>query len=78
VPESCKAEKRLLQALLNAALKQVEPAQLKAFKDDAARENCAFFGLGHERAGFAQAQTSKLAAQFAFGWRGLKQRAIRL
>jgi hypothetical protein len=43
VPESCKAEKRLHQALLDAPLMQVAPAQLKAFKDDDARENYALF-----------------------------------
>lgn len=43
VEESCKAEKRLHQALLDAPLMQVTPAQLKAFKDDDARENYGLF-----------------------------------
>jgi len=43
VPESCKAEKRLHQALLDTPLMQVTPAQLKAFKDDDARENYELF-----------------------------------
>jgi len=43
VPESCKEEMRLHQALLDAPLMQVSPAQLKAFKDDDARENYELF-----------------------------------
>jgi hypothetical protein len=43
VEESCKAEKRLHQALLDTPLMQVTPAQLKAFKDDDARENYELF-----------------------------------
>jgi hypothetical protein len=43
VPESCKAEKRLHQALLQTPLMQVAPADLKAFKDADARENYALF-----------------------------------
>jgi hypothetical protein len=43
VPESCPAEKRLHQALLDAPGMQVAPAQLKAFKDGDARENYELF-----------------------------------
>lgn len=43
VPESCPAEKRLHQALLDAPGMQVAPAQLKAFKDADARENYQLF-----------------------------------
>lgn len=43
VPESCPAERRLHQALLDAPLMQVPPAQLKAFKDQDARENYQLF-----------------------------------
>lgn len=43
VPESCKAEKRLHQALLDAPLMQVEPEQLQAIKDADARENYQLF-----------------------------------
>ncbi|MGV0959057.1 MAG: DUF6352 family protein [Limnohabitans sp.] len=43
VPESCKEEIRLHQALLETPLMQVAPASLKAFKDDDARENYALF-----------------------------------
>ena len=43
VPESCKEEVRLHQALLETPLMQVSPAQLKAFKDDDARENYELF-----------------------------------
>ena len=43
VPESCKAEKRLHQALLDDPLMPVLPAQLQAFKDDDARENYQLF-----------------------------------
>ncbi len=43
VPESCSAEKRLHQALLDAPLMQVAPAQLQAFKDQDARENYQLF-----------------------------------
>ena len=43
VPESCPAEKRLHQALLDAPGLQVAPAQLKAFKDGDARENYELF-----------------------------------
>ena len=43
VPESCKEEIRLHQALLDDPLMQVAPAQLKAFKDDDARENYQLF-----------------------------------
>ena len=43
VPESCKEEIRLHNALLESPLMQVSPATLKAFKDDDARENYALF-----------------------------------
>jgi hypothetical protein len=43
VPESCPAEKRLHQALLDAPGMQVAPAQMKAFKDGDARENYELF-----------------------------------
>jgi Family of unknown function (DUF6352) len=43
VPESCKEEIRLHQALLETPLMQVAPASLKAFKDDDARENYELF-----------------------------------
>lgn len=43
VPESCKAEKRLHQALLTDPLMTVTPADLKAFKDSDARENYQLF-----------------------------------
>ena len=43
VPESCKEEMRLHQALLDAPLMQVLPSQLQAFKDDDARENYELF-----------------------------------
>ena len=43
VPESCKEEIRLHNALLETPLMQVSPASLKAFKDDDARENYALF-----------------------------------
>jgi hypothetical protein len=43
VPESCKAEKRLHQALLDAPLLQVAPGDLKAIKDADARANYALF-----------------------------------
>lgn len=43
VPESCKEEIRLHQALLDNPLMQVAPAQLQAFKDDDARENYELF-----------------------------------
>lgn len=43
VPESCMAEKRLHQALIDAPGMQVAPAQLKAFKDKDARENYTLF-----------------------------------
>ena len=43
VPESCKAEKRLHQALLDAPLLQVAPGDLKAVKDADARANYALF-----------------------------------
>jgi hypothetical protein len=43
VPESCKAEKRLHKALLETPAMQVAPADLKAFKDDDARENYELF-----------------------------------
>jgi hypothetical protein len=43
VPESCAAEKRLHQALLDAPGSVVSPAQLKAIKDEDARENYALF-----------------------------------
>ena len=43
VPESCPAEKRLHQALLDAPLLQVAPAHLQAFQDDDARQNYQLF-----------------------------------
>ena len=43
VPESCPAETRLHQALLNDPLMAVAPAQLQAFKDEDARENYQLF-----------------------------------
>ena len=43
VPESCPAEQRLHQALLDTPLLQVPAAQLQAFKDDDARENYQLF-----------------------------------
>jgi hypothetical protein len=43
VSESCPAEKRLHQALLDAPLMSVTPAQLQAFKDADARENYQLF-----------------------------------
>jgi hypothetical protein len=43
VPESCKAEKRLHKALLDAPLMPVAPADLKAFKDEDARANYELF-----------------------------------
>ena len=43
VPESCAAEKRLHQALLDAPGSAVSPAQLKAIQDEDARENYALF-----------------------------------
>ena len=43
VPESCPAEKRLHQALLDAPWMQVAPAHLHAFKDQDARENYQLF-----------------------------------
>lgn len=43
VPESCQAEKRLHQALLDAPLMRVTPEQLQAVKDDDARENYQLF-----------------------------------
>ena len=43
VPESCKAEKRLHQALLAAPLSLVAPGDLKAVKDDDARQNYELF-----------------------------------
>lgn len=43
VPESCKAEKRLHQALLGQPLLPVVLADLKAFEDDDARENYQVF-----------------------------------
>lgn len=43
VPESCKAEKRLHQALLDDPLMSVLPSQLQDFKDDDARENYQLF-----------------------------------
>jgi Family of unknown function (DUF6352) len=42
-PESCQAEKRLHQALLDAPLMPVATAQLKAIQDADARENYALF-----------------------------------
>ena len=43
VPESCAAEKRLHQALLDDPGRTVSPAQLKAIQDEDARENYALF-----------------------------------
>ncbi len=43
VPESCQAEKRLHQALMDAPGMQVAPAQLQAFQDGDARENYQLF-----------------------------------
>ncbi len=43
VPESCKAERRLHQDLLEQPLMQVAPAALNALKDEDARENYALF-----------------------------------
>ena len=43
VPESCAAEKRLHQALLDAPGRAVSPAQLQAIQDDDVRENYALF-----------------------------------
>lgn len=43
IPESCSAEKRLHQVLMDAPWAQVTPAQLKAIKDGDARENYQFF-----------------------------------
>ena len=43
VPESCPAEQRLHQALLDAPWMQVAPAQIQAFKDQDARENYQLF-----------------------------------
>ena len=43
LPESCKAERRLHQDLLDQPLMQVTPAALKALKDEDARENYALF-----------------------------------
>ncbi len=43
VPESCPAEKRLHQALLDAPRMQVTPAQLQAVQDDDARQNYQLF-----------------------------------
>jgi len=43
VPESCKAEKRLHKALFETPAMQVATADLKAFKDDDARQNYELF-----------------------------------
>ena len=43
VPESCAAERRLHQALLDAPGRAVPPAQLQAIEDDDARQNYALF-----------------------------------
>ncbi len=43
VPESCAAEKRLHQALLDAPGQAVSPAQLQAIEDEDVRENYALF-----------------------------------
>lgn len=43
VPESCPAERRLHQALIEAPWMQVAPAQLQALQDDDARDNYALF-----------------------------------